>query len=154
VAAKTAAAKKKPLVSDSTIVAVARLHDDDLVDLSDEEVLERIKRQNGEAPKAAANGSGEHPPEPVPEFRWDPKGGGDPIVFPKAVTVFSKGETFRFFFKLHKLKANQYEQIIFMMEAADVPEAVQERVANLPDDEVLELISSWTGEMRTTPGES
>lgn len=87
-------------------------------------------------------------------FRWEPKGGGDPIVFPKAVTVFKKGEVFKFFFQLHKKKNNQYDQIIFMMESADVPEDVQERVASLPDDEVLQLISAWTNEMRTTPGES
>jgi hypothetical protein len=91
-------------------------------------------------------------PESKP-FKWVPKSGGEPIVFPEAATVVQKGESFRFFFQLRKRK-NQYEQVLFMMDSAGVPEAIQERVCDLPDDEVLELISSWTAEMRTTPGES
>lgn len=106
------------------------------------------------APKTVEEGSEVTPEPEAPVFSWDPKGGGDPIVFPKAVTVFSKGKTFKFFYKLHKLKGNQYEQIIYMMEAAGVPDAMQERVVDLPDDEALELIDAWTQEMRTTPGES
>ena len=87
-------------------------------------------------------------PEGTPLFTWNPKGGGEPIVFPKSTTVVKPGEAFRFFFKLNKLKGDMVGQFVFMMDTAGVPEDLQERAAFLPDDEVMELISAWTGELR------
>ena len=86
-------------------------------------------------------------PEGTPLFTWKPKDGSDQIVFPKATTVVKPGEAFRFFFKLNKLKGDMVGQFVFMMDSAGVPEAMQERAACLPDDEVMELISAWTGEL-------
>lgn len=87
-------------------------------------------------------------PEDTPLFTWDPKGGGEAIVFPKATSVVKPGEAFRFFFKLNKLKGDMVGQFVFMMDSAGVPESMQERAAFLPDDEVMELISAWTGDLR------
>jgi hypothetical protein len=48
---KKAAKRKKPLVSDSTIAAVTRLHDDEAVGLTDEEIMERIEADTRAAKK-------------------------------------------------------------------------------------------------------
>lgn len=93
-------------------------------------------------------------PEGTELFEWTPESGGDPIVLPKATAVYKKGEIFRFFFQLSKRKGNQYEQVMFMIDSAGVPLSVQERVFDLPDGEVMRLVSAWVGEVRLSPGES
>ena len=97
----------------------------------------------GDAPAAASLY-----PEGTELFVWTPKDGGEDIVFPKSTTVVKPGEAFRFFFRLNKLKGDMVGQFVFMMDTAGVPESMQERAAFLPDEEVMELISAWTGELR------
>jgi hypothetical protein len=90
----------------------------------------------------------------VPVFTWKPKDGSAPIVFPKATTVIKKGEAFGFMYDLHEMAGDLVAQFAYMAGRAGVPPDVRRRAAHLPDDEVVELVSAWTAEMRAAPGES
>lgn len=101
--------------------------------------------------KAAPKGSGDAP-EPD-EFTWQPKDGAEPIVFTKAANVIKPNKAIGFFLRLNKMR-DVPSQIMFLMDAAGVPDAMQFRVADLNDDEIVELVQAWTGEMRVSLGES
>lgn len=95
------------------------------------------------APKPAGSGD---TPEPAPErvFTWKPKNGGDPIVLPHASAAVPKGKALRFFYQMSKRQGDLVGQVVFALDAANVPEPVKDRIFDLDDDEIVELVSAWT----------
>jgi hypothetical protein len=76
-------------------------------------------------------------------FTWEPKSGGDPIILPHASTAIPKGKMLKFFYEMNKRQNDFVAQIMFAMQSAGVPTAVQDRVFDLEDDEAMELVNSW-----------
>jgi hypothetical protein len=74
-------------------------------------------------------------------FTWEPKAGGEPIVLPHGSKAVPKDKHFWFAYQMNK--RNFVGQIMFALECAGVPDAVQERVFELGDDEALELVNAW-----------
>lgn len=104
------------------------------------------------APKEEAEGSDDKPSEP---FTWKPKDGSAPIVLPNATVAVPKNKALRFMYQMNKRRGNLAAQISYAMTAADVPEAVQDAVFDLDDDEIVELATEWTSAITgAEPGES
>lgn len=103
-------------------------------------------------------GSGETPEPETPEpetFTWTPKDGSDPIVLPHAATAIPKGKYLRFLYQMNKRRDNFVDQVTYAMGAAGVTEALQDRVFDLDDEEITELVSAWTDAATgAMPGES
>lgn len=94
------------------------------------------------APKTAGSGD---TPEPEPKvFTWKPVNGGDPIVLPHASAAVPKGKALRFFYQMNKRQGDLVGQVVFALDAASVPEPVKDRIFDLDDDEIVDLVSAWT----------
>jgi len=117
------------------------------------------------SPKKAAvsqadSGAGDSGAEGVPEappksFTWKPKDGGDPIVLPYYDVVRPKGKTMWFEYQMNKRSYSLVAQIQFAMDCAEIPEAVQDRVFGLPDEEQVDLVAGWVKTLTgATLGES
>ena len=76
-------------------------------------------------------------------FVWKPKDGSSPIELPYYDTVRPKGKTMWFEYQIHKRAYSLVAQFQFAMDCAEIPEATQDRVFNLPDDELAELLNGW-----------
>lgn len=111
---------------------------------------------NGSAVKAATNGHAvdedgpalaapervpDHPYGDVALFTYEkPSDGGRPIIFPHIGAV--KG-VYYLFWKIRKQKLSPMDMTYEWMDAAGVPDAVQERVVKLPDAEMGQFFKSW-----------
>ena len=83
------------------------------------------------------------PPHPYGDRRvytYSPADGSEPIVFPHLTTV---QPTYYFLWKLRKLNLDQVQQSFEWMDMAEVPNAIQERVAKLPDEEQATFFLGW-----------
>ena len=106
------------------------------------------------------SGSGDSAAEVVSEsgsksFTWKPKDGGDPIVLPYYDVVRPKGKTMWFEYQMNKRSYSLVAQIQFAMDCAEIPEAVQDRVFGLPDEEQVDLVAAWVKTLTgATLGES
>lgn len=94
--------------------------------------------------------------ESKPGFVWTPKDGGEPIVLPHVDTVRPKGKTMWFEYQMNKRSHSFVAQIAFAMQCGDVPAEVQDRLFELPDEELLEFVTAWSSTLAggATPGES
>lgn len=107
------------------------------------------------APKVEGSDETSEPEKPTEKFTWKPKGGGGAIVLPSATAAVPRGKTFRFLYQMNKLRNDFVGQVMYAMTAAGVPEPVQDRVFDLDDEEISELVTAWTGVVTgATPGES
>ena len=76
-------------------------------------------------------------------FTWTPKD-GDPIVLPHASAAAPKEKRMKFFYELNKRRDDLVAQIMYIMDAANVPSTVQDQVFNLDDAEIMGLVNAWT----------
>lgn len=79
----------------------------------------------------------------VPNFSWNPRAGGEPIVLPHASAAVPKNKMMKFFYEMNKRQNDFVGQITYAMKSAGVPVAVQDRVFDLDDDEALDLVNAW-----------
>ena len=87
-----------------------------------------------------------------PTFTFHPSDGSEPIVFPKSEVLWETVDgvtAFKFLWKIRKL--NEAYQSYEFMDRAKVPDEIQERVVDLPDDERREFFASWFKDLSDPP---
>jgi hypothetical protein len=110
------------------------------------------------APKktAAAEATPDEKSSGAPKpFVWKPSDGSPDIELPNAVNAVSKNRALRFFYRMNKLQGNFVGQMQFALESAGVAESIQDRIFDLDDDEITDLVTAWSADLTgASPGES
>jgi hypothetical protein len=115
---------------------------------------EEKMRRAAEGPKAKANGKPK-PKSPygdAPTFTYQPKDGGELIIFPTADVLWEEVDgvkPIKFLWRVRKL--NEPYQTFAFLERAKVPDDIVERALDLPDEERQELFRRWFAEVTEPP---
>lgn len=87
-----------------------------------------------------------------PTFTYRPEDGSDPIVFPKSSVLWEEVDgvkAIKFLWKIRKLN-NTYQTFEFM-DRAKVPDEIQGRVLDLPDEERGKFFERWFEDLSEPP---
>lgn len=79
-----------------------------------------------------------------PTFTYRPEDGSEPIIFPKSSVLWEEVDgvkPIKFLWKVRKL--SEVYQTFEFMDRAKVPDHIQERVLDLPDDERGTFFDHW-----------
>jgi hypothetical protein len=87
-----------------------------------------------------------------PTFTYRPEDGSTPIVFPKSSVLWEEVDgvkAIKFLWKVRKL--SEVYQTFEFMDRAKVPDEVQERVLDLPEDEREKFFTNWFKDLSEPP---
>jgi len=87
-----------------------------------------------------------------PTFTFRPADASEPIVFPKSSALWEEVDgvkAIKFLWKVRKL--NETYQTFEFMDRAKVPDEIQERVLDLPDDDRRRFFDQWFSDLSEPP---